>query len=375
MRKKKIMVLMDYIGESRNSTPYSRIKSLSEVFDVDIFLRKKQDIDYSDILISNYYKYSLFNIVGNIKRNQYDIIYTCGIHNYAIAYLAKIFSHGILVIDIFDDIVLGKNALKSKKGFFSNIKYAVFCIAFFIGKKVIKNADIVFLTLNKKILKYYPYRKNGYVHLINGIWSNILSKNKRNNLSANEFCSVTYVGYVQTDRGIFKILDAVNEINIKKKYKFMFNIVGPILAEDKSKIIEYLNLHEIDNVKLYGFTDYDKVLEILEKTNVALFIFPTGRRDLDYIYPIKIFEYLSYGLDIIATEGYGIEELKQIFNENINVVKYDSKIIADKLIEIICRGKKDRIIPKNLDDFTWEKINEKFISKINEAMRKKYAKR
>lgn len=366
MNKINVAILTDYLGESMNSTPNVRAKTLCDNFDTDIYLRHKFE-DLSGLNAKSINNYNIFRLFKNCIKNKYDIIYVSGIHHYFIAWICSKLSKGKLILDIYDDITLGKTLIKSQKGFLSKIKYYIYLILFWLGKPIIKSADKVFLTLNENILKYYPKRKKGYVKLRNGIWSSIIQENNKNQLNKLE-CrkfNITYVGYVREDRGIFKMLEAMKIIKENNKNDFIFNIVGPVDKNDETEINNYIKNNNLEkNIILYGLSKYDTVKEVLNFSDLAIYFFPTGRRELDYIYPIKILEYVAFGLAIIATNGYGIEELKKDFPSQINTCEYNSTHLANLILEKMLHKTKKQI-SNNINKYYWENINETFISEIN----------
>ena len=368
MNKLKVRVIVDYVGESRNSTPYVRLKTLCENYDVDIYMRKKSLIENSEIKAKNYYKYDFKLMLNHAVRKKYNIVYTFGVHNYMLAYMIKYITQGKLVIDIFDDIILSKETIRTKSDFASKIKYALLSAMVIAGKIVIKKSDVVFLTLNEKIIDFYPKRKRGYIKLTNGIWEELIKDNSSKIKVRNSKINITYVGYVRRDRGMIKILETTKILNRQYGLDFHVHLAGPISEEDNEFIDNYLKENGLNNLTIYGFVDYQKVLELLSNTDIALYLFPIGKRELDYIYPIKIFEYASFGINIVATKGEGIKELSRAFNDNIHLVDYDSADIADTISDIASNSNIKRNIPKKLDEFTWEEINSKFLLNIEKIL-------
>lgn len=361
--KQKMLIIVDYIGESPNSTPYTRLKALKEEFTVDTCIRMKTDYIQND-LSSNIHKFSLINIINIARKNKYDFIYVQGVHNYFYAYIASLFNKGKLIIDIFDHIGLSKALIKSQKGLKAKLKYGVYNIFYILGKYAMKKADKVFLTLNKEILKYYPKRKKGYYHLTNGIWNDIaqsITYKEYENLNKYSFI---YVGYVRADRGIFKILEAARFAK-ESELDFVINILGPVDKSQSKSIFSYIDTFNLEGyINIHGFSDYNKVREYLQKADAAIYFFPPEKIELKYIYPIKIFEYIAYRLPIISSKGKGIKELKNDYNENIILCDYNSSSLFENfkaLIQNVNKGYSNDIKEKHL----WESINKKFIEEIN----------
>lgn len=369
--KKKVAILTDYVGESLNSTPNVRMKTLCDNYDVDFFIRYKVE-NLEGLNANSFNNYNLFKLIKMSLTNKYDVIYASPIHHYPLAWIASKISKGVLVLDIFDDITLSKALIKTQKGILAKFKSLIYGVVYNIGKIVIKKADLVFLTLNKEILKHYPSRSKGYKHLTNGIWSSIVNENRLEISKYREDCNdnfeILYVGYVREDRGIFKMLDASKTLLSKGYKKIKFHIAGPIFEDDRDLINSFIKSNKLDDhVILYDFVKYDTVKDLMRKSDLAIYFFPTGRRELDYIYPIKIFEYLSMGVPIISTGGYGILDIREDFKEQILISEYNSNQLADMIIQQY-EDRKTKRISNNIEKYYWEKISKEFIMEIENTL-------
>lgn len=366
---KKCLVITDYIGESINSTPYVRVEVLSEKYETYLALRKNANYVKlkNDVRVE---KYEYKELDRCIKENSIDFIYVQGIHNYFFAYRLASKNKKKLVIDIFDHIELSRKLIKTQPGIKGKIKYWGYNVFYFLGKLCIKKADIVFVTLNEKILDKYPKRKYGYIHLTNGIHREIVKNVVIENKSEEQIHFV-YVGYVREDRGIYKIFNAVKEVT-DRGYNIYMDIIGPIDENEKEKIMnKYAEFHLENNLTLHGFKQYDEVKAFLSRADYAIYFFPIEPVELKYIYPIKLLEYMSYRLPTIATAGEGIKEIANCFGKTIVLCEYDSNDLIDKIEMVINNNLKSECNDDDFyikEEFYWENINNRFIEKIEEIV-------
>jgi len=171
--------------------------------------------------------------------------------------------------------------------------------------------------------------------------------------------SIIYVGGITKIRGFDQIIDSFNIIN-KKGIKFTFNIVGPIQHEEYKnellrKISEY-NLNEY--ITFHGLIPYNEVFEHIEKSIVGMLCYLPEPNHL-VTFPNKIFEYISVGTPVIASN---FPLYKQIINESkcgmlvnpLNPIDIAEKLEysilnQDKMIELGENGKKSVLLKYNWD--------------------------
>lgn len=126
--------------------------------------------------------------------------------------------------------------------------------------------------------------------------SELTNKNitKNNNL-------IIYVGGITKIRGFNQILDALDILN-NKGLNFHFNVIGPIQhleyeKEIKNKIINY----KLENkITLIGLLPYSEIFKYIEKAIVGLLCYLPEPNHL-VTFPNKIFEYISMGTPVIAS--------------------------------------------------------------------------
>lgn len=126
--------------------------------------------------------------------------------------------------------------------------------------------------------------------------------------------NLIYVGSFYKGRGIELIL------NISKKIKELnFYLYG------KRNNSEIKNMHIPKNVKIYNFLDYSKIPSILRTADLLLMPYSTTNvsinsevdNTVNYMSPLKMFEYLASGVPILSSN---IPVLKEILINRYNAI-------------------------------------------------------
>ena len=182
-------------------------------------------------------------------------------------------------------------------------------------------------------------------------------KYKKNNSKIKTF---TYVGSFYKGKGIELIFKLAEKFE-----KFNFNIYGDPLGNIK-------NIPK--NIKIYGYINYEKVPNVLIKSDILLLPnadLQFGRGNINianYNSPLKMFDYLASGKIILASKRKGIcEVLKHNYN-SIIVNKYELESWMYEINKIM--NKKYNLIKlrnnslKTARKHTWDKRVDRILNVI-----------
>ena len=190
----------------------------------------------------------------------------------------------------------------------------------FIDSKYI----IKIILISKSLNKIYNINKKKLLILHDGVDLDNFKKYKK----IKNIKNVSYVGSFYKGRGIEIIYELA-----KKFSKIKFKLYG----SSKKK----LNLKS-KNIRIYGHVDYQKVPEILSRSDVLLMPYANvvhirakNINTANYCSPLKMFDYLASGKVIMSSKLDGIcEVLKHNFN-SIIVKKYNEKMWIDSFNSLI----------------------------------------
>jgi glycosyltransferase involved in cell wall biosynthesis len=169
------------------------------------------------------------------------------------------------------------------------------------------------------------------------------------------------------ERGLNMMLRAIAILKDRID-RLKFILIGDARKEDAAYLdsaIRNLGLeHQID---FLGRLDHRDVLTHMEVSDVCLFPFPRAET-VNYIYPVKIFEYMAMGKAIVATRLVGIRCIIRDGVDGLLVEPND----AEEMAHAIFRIYKDSDLRKRLEtsargaakEYDWTKINEEINEKL-----------
>ena len=241
MDRKKIAYLVLSIPSARNTTRYQRIKSLSENFELCLLTNHnflpdefKNKVNFWVNPFRNFpgnsYLFILWSIWQLIKkRKEIKLIITSFNPSTLVpAIFLKKFLNIKWVADIYDMPNLQTETL-SGRGLVKTIKSMLLKFQYFIVKKILKNANLVFCTLHPDALSEYDIPKNKVIELTNGVDLTLVEnffKIQISNKEKEKFFRILYVGFVLKIRGIDIIIKAANLL--KEKYPLIkWKLIGP----------------------------------------------------------------------------------------------------------------------------------------------------
>jgi len=212
----------------------------------------------------------------------------------------------------------------------------------FVIKKIgtFSNVNIIFLNDNLKSL--YPELNNSYV-LQNGV-DHELFKNK----NLNKRKSIVFVGNLSrfsTSRGLPNFLRTYSEEKVYKDY--IFEIVGGNQKEIEELESLVVNLNIKDHVIFHGYMQRKKSIEIIESCSIGLLInTDENEHSTQFTSPLKYFEYLYGGLNIIASDFPSHRSLP--YNEKISFFDLNQKRSLSEAILNTSNIDKDDIYLKEI---------------------------
>lgn len=173
--------------------------------------------------------------------------------------------------------------------------------------------------------------------------------------------NIVYVGGISRSRGIKEIIESITLI--PDKFDIRLQLAGEFQSTKLQK--EITNMDGWKKVDYHGWISHKKVFEMLQNSKAGLVTLHNTRQYRNSL-PIKMFEYMSVGLPIIASD---FEEWKCILENplcGLFVDPTNSQEIADSitwLFEHIERGEKlsENAKKSVKKQYNWESERERLI--------------
>ena len=337
---------------------YNYSKYLSSDFKVSVLChdggKLKKDINTVNVVYVKYTRFILSQIKFILKArklhriNKYDLVI---IHYFISSSILNLcFKTTPLCVYINTSFIF-KN--KRKESFFNNILRLEY--------KTFKYRTVLSSSLGK-----YLGLANFIEMPLGGEKSNFVSYH--DNLNPR-FFNIIYIGTLY-DRNIEKTIQGI--ALLKSKYEvanFHYDIIGFGSIDEVNTIKNEINRLQLNNcIKYHGEIRRPQLNKFLEKANIGVSFIPC-RIEYDCQPPTKTFEYLMYGIPVIAT---ATSEHKKIINQTNGILVNDNpedfSLGLEKLLKIYKTFDRN-IIFNNSDCYSWENIvKSKLLPYINKIL-------
>ncbi len=225
---------------------------------------------------------------------------------------------------------------------------------------IVLNADYVFAVSQPLADKFsdirtdIPIVPNGFdPKLIGSNHQNIALKKPR-----TDEIHIGYYGHLTESWFDWNFLYDVMDLGLQKGMKVKYHLIGHGEPDQKNRVSEYKN-----NLLLYGKLKPKDLHNYVKDWDLAMIPFIPGKL-AEAVDPLKIYEYLFFGLPVIVT---GINHLESF--QNVEVVKTPEEFLGavQNLLTkkgVICQNKTDLFLnvlqggnnksPMGIKDFTWD---------------------
>jgi len=271
----------------------------------------------------------------SLSRNNFDKVDILWLTNAKYYYLTKIIKYNKLVYRCADDVSAFKETCKSMPYF---------------EEKIIKAADIVFVTSQDLIEKKQKIRSE-LIYLPNGVELSNFAREQYNvpaeyNNNGNKCVYVGAIDHWFDVELVRECADILNDID--------FYLIGPVKIDLRA-------LKSYKNVHILGKRDYKEIPNYLYYSDVSMIPFEVSTLT-DSIAPIKLYEYMSVGLNVVSTK---FKEINHI-NKSVYVAQNCNQF-CEYIVQAIKNKDKDR--EKNIrfaEENTWQKRFEEIQKYVQE---------
>jgi len=198
-------------------------------------------------------------------------------------------------------------------------------------------------------------------------------KNYNETSLVNKKYDFIYSGGVTESRGAMKIIEAVKIVK-KSMPKVNMVFVGRYSPDNlESKLQNFIDSNDLnENVKLFPFVKYNEVSNFYNDSKVGLITW-LPLKALTIKMPIKVFEYMAFGLPIIGSDFGHIKQYIESNNCGLTVNPNHPDEIAKAMIGILKDSQSYYDFSKNgrtvtLQKYRWEFELNRLINFYNNAL-------
>lgn len=225
----------------------------------------------------------------------------------------------------------------------------------FVHKNLLKCDTIIALTEYWK--EYFNGLGFGNVTIVPNIVDSPVRQEKKNN---DGKVHILYLGLIAKAKGIYDLLDVINEHKTEFDGKITLHIGGNGETTTILNIIKEQGLSNI--VKFEGWVSGDKKVELLN--NADVFILPSYTEGL----PISILEAMSYKLPVISTPVGGIPEVIKDGKNGFLFTPGDK----DALYQAIGKLTTDKGLREEMGEKSYKKVQPHFPKSISLKLKNIY---
>ena len=274
-----------------------------------------------------------------------------------------------LVADVFDVPALGleitQRGRKSWIMWFSSLPRIMITE---VAYRVLKKADLVLCTLVPDALARCSIPPRKIVALTNGVELRDLPLKVAPVGNDRNAFEVLYVGAVLRIRGVDTMLDACRLLHGRLP-GLQLLLVGPSDPEDRKWVhrrIAELGLEAV--VFVTGELSHGEVLRRVHEADLCLFPFPRNYAT-EFIYPIKVLEYIGAGRTVIASDLPGVRRIIEDGRSGLLVEPGNPQALADAVYTLWKRPDLRSTLAANAraaaPKFEWQRINGQMLEALH----------
>jgi len=209
--------------------------------------------------------------------------------------------------------------------------------------------DLIVVTTRLILAEFINYNRNSIIiaNYPRLVQSEFISTSNR---------KIIYSGYITKIRGIDIIFESLRILK-KRNIQFSFDLIGPF-HDQYSEIIykKYINEFNLkDEVNYLGYMNYEQIIECLKKASIGIVCYqPVPNHYLTF--PNKIFEYMSAGVAVIASNFPLYKEVIHASKCGFTIDPTDPEVLADNLEKLLSDPGMLRIFQRN----GWESVNSNY---------------
>lgn len=345
-------------SEYVSSTPVQRSKFIAQQFGPVLFYRQTSSlsIEPEDGMLflapkTETLSAYLMNTLGVVQENRDGLgaIYTTSSYSAIAGYLISRKLGIPWVVDLWDHPYLACEGTWHEGRILRSAIHGLIGIAVL---RLLKYADGVVCGIHPDALKKYVTDDKLW-DVPNGVLLNqvrcIAGLTGFSNLAERGKLQVVYIGYVMRSRGIDTIFDIASATQRRVGNSIIYKIIGPISRRERDWIFRKKGELALENLSLTGALSWRETLNTVAASDVGLYPFGGGTA-LEYIYPIKVLEYLALGKPVLASAHAGVSRLIENGRNGFLLPDDDPQRWANRLYEL----SEDPVLFSMLSEEAWK---------------------
>jgi glycosyltransferase involved in cell wall biosynthesis len=266
----------------------------------------------------------------------------------------------VWVVELWDHLKLESNYARqngrSLRSFYYRLRSRMFAL-------LIRSADLVICTGNAGMVAQLGVPSGRLVVSPNGVDTELCDNRMQREEST--VLRAIYVGWVGRSRGADLMFDAMA---ILKEHgaPVVLTLVGPWNPPDSDwieKSCRALRGHVVSA----GWVPLRTVIDMLGRSDIGLFPFPPYE-ELEYIYPIKVYEYMACGVVPISTNLTGVRDIVEHGANGFLLKSGSAQELADLLRDLASTPSVLRPMRgaarRRAESFDWREINRRVNQRI-----------
>lgn len=265
-----------------------------------------------------------------------------------------------VIYDVHEDV---PKQIMTKYWIPKDLRKIVASLTAYIEKNIVQFLDGV-VAATPHIAEQFNHVSKFVVNVNNYPLLDELANNNDNMVESNNDSSVCYIGGITSIRGIKEMVNAISSTNVN------LLLAGSFSPATLKKDVE--NLQGWKQVEFLNFLKRDEVKNVLARSKAGLVLFHPVPNHID-AQPNKLFEYMSAGIPVIASNFPKWKDIVERNNCGICVDPLDIKEIAEAINWIMDNPKDARKMGEDGRKavetiYNWENEKKKLVSLYKELV-------
>ena len=300
-----------------------------------------------------------YKLLLNLRKSKYKVIHFHDPELILLAYILKSFYQKKIIFDVHEDVIA---SIDIRTWIPSLIKPTVKKIYSYCERILIKKFDELIIA-EKSYREIYGKKP---VEILNyPVIENNFSQFTQKDFSGH--IKFIYGGNITLARGIWPILKSFKVI-AEKLDNCSLHLAGKIEDDNLSySINEFINNNNLETkIKIYGRLSVDELYLLINECHIGYALLKPINHHTGKL-PGKIFDYMNFGLPVVASNFTIYHEYISKKNTGILVDYFDVNDIASQLIELLTDRKKLTEMSQNSysearSKWTWKTQEEKLLN-------------